>query len=57
MHSPTGFFGRVGGIGFARSQLMTAVMEVLHFLASPVWWPAYAIFFMLGVIAFFGLRH
>ncbi len=36
---------------------MIEVMEVLHFLASPVWWPAYAIFFMLGVIAFFGLRH
>ena len=33
------------------------MVEVLHFLASPVWWPAYAIFFMLGVIAFFGLRH
>jgi hypothetical protein len=30
---------------------------LIHFLSSPVLWPAYALFFMLGVIAFFGLRH
>jgi len=34
-----------------------STVEVLNFLDSPVLWPAYALFFMLGVIAFFGLRH
>ena len=36
---------------------MMEAMEVLHFLASPVWWPVYGIFAGLGLIALFGLRY
>ena len=33
------------------------MIDVLHFLASPVWWPAYAMLVALGIIAVIGLRH
>ena len=33
------------------------MVEVLRFLGSPVWWPAYAMLVALGIIAVIGLRH